>query len=246
MKYTFSILLLTLIFIGCREDKNLIFETSRFDNELCSNCATVTISVPKAMGNKKLDEVINNALREEVIFILKYDDEVNANSIDSAIQSFQNEYTKLREKFPEESTLWEASINGAVTYENDRILTIQLDYYLLTGGAHGYGSTRFLNFDKTKAAELGNEELFKDIVDFQGFAEAKFREQENIPTSQAINSTGFMFEDDVFYLPENIGFTNEGLQLFYEQYEVASYADGPIILNLPFEEIQQYLIPQTF
>ena len=50
-----------------------------------------------------------------------------------------------------------------------------------------------------------------------------------------------MFENDEFYLPENIGFTQEGLQLFYEQYEVASYADGPIILTLKYKEIEPYL-----
>jgi hypothetical protein len=199
-----------------------------------------------AIGNKKLDETINTALREEIIFILKYDDEVDAGSIDMAIKSFQNEFAKLREKFPEESTQWEATINGEVTFENERILTIRLDYYLFTGGAHGYGSTRFLNFDKTKTLELNNEELFKDILDFEGFAEAKFREQEGIRSSESINSTGFMFEEDLFYLPENMGFTKEGLQLFYEQYEVASYADGPIILTLPFEEIQQYLASKAF
>lgn len=232
-----------MIFIGCKEDRNLIFEPSNFKNESCKNCASITILVPRALGNKKIDEVINTALREEIISILKYDDEVDANSIDSAMESFQSEYIQLRDKFPEEATTWEATINGEVTYENDTILTIRLDYYLFTGGAHGYSSVRFLNFDKEKGKELGNEELFSDIEAFEGLAESKFRIKEKIPNSESINSTGFMFENDVFYLPENIGFTKEGLQLFYEQYEVASYADGPIVLTIPFKEIQKYLIP---
>ena len=84
-------------------------------------------------------------------------------------------------------------------------------------------------------------ELFKDPLEFQSFAEGKFRDQEKIPVNGSINATGFMFEDDKFYLPENIGFTQEGLQLFYEQYEVASYADGPIILTLKFKELEPYL-----
>ncbi|KAA2219476.1 DUF3298 and DUF4163 domain-containing protein [Maribacter flavus] len=246
MKRLLSLFLFSLIFMGCKNDNSLVFEPSNFGNEPCANCASVSISIPKAIGNKKLDETINTALREEIIFILKYDDAVDAGSIDMAIKSFQNEFAKLKEKFPEESTQWEASINGEVSFENERMLTIRLDYYLFTGGAHGYGSTRFLNFDKTKATELNNEELFKDILDFEGYAEAKFREQEGISSTASINSTGFMFEEDMFYLPENMGFTNEGLQLFYEQYEVASYADGPIILTFPFEEIQKFLTLQTF
>mgnify|MGYP001459977929 CR=1 FL=1 len=246
MKRLLFLFLFSLMFVGCKNDNGLVFEPSNFGNVPCENCALVNISIPKAIGNMRLDETINTALREEITFILKYDDEVEASSIDMAIKSFQNAFAKLKEKFPEESTQWEATINGEVTFENEWILTIRLDYFLFTGGAHGYGSTRFLNFDKTKAVELNNEGLFKDILDFEGFAEAKFRKQEGIPSSESINSTGFMFEEDLFYLPDNMGFTKEGLQLFYEQYEVASYADGPIILTFPFEEIQKFLAQQTF
>ena len=42
-----------------------------------------------------------------------------------------------------------------------------------------------------------------------------------------------MFEEDRFSLPENLGFTPGGLELLYNPYEVASYADGPISLVLP-------------
>ena len=72
-------------------------------------------------------------------------------------------------------------------------------------------------------------------------AEAKFRSQEKIPASEPINSTGFMFDGETFYLPENIGFTQEGIQLLYNQYEVASYADGPIVLTLSYKEVKDYL-----
>ena len=50
-----------------------------------------------------------------------------------------------------------------------------------------------------------------------------------------------MFEGDSFHLSENLGYTQEGLQLIYNQYEVASYADGPIVLTLPYNEINLYL-----
>jgi hypothetical protein len=50
-----------------------------------------------------------------------------------------------------------------------------------------------------------------------------------------------MFEKDHFYLPENIGFTEKGIKLLYNQYEVASYADGPIELTLPYKDIRKFL-----
>ena len=50
-----------------------------------------------------------------------------------------------------------------------------------------------------------------------------------------------MFEGDVFHLAQNMGYTQNGLQMVYNQYEVASYADGPIVLTLPYNEINLYL-----
>jgi len=116
-----------------------------------------------------------------------------------------------------------------------------LHSYIYTGGAHGYTSKRFLNFDKKKGVELDNSELFKNVEDFRIFAEEMFREKEEIPKDKSINYTGFMFEQDSFHLPENMGFTQKGLKLLYNPYEVASYSDGTIELVLPHSEIKRYL-----
>lgn len=206
------------------------------------DCAKVTLEYPKATSNNKIDETFNSTLTEEIIFILNFNEEILANDVQSAISSFQKEYVDLKAKYAEEATPWEANIKGFITFEDETILTIKLESYLFTGGAHGYSTVRFLNFDKIKGIELENYQLFKNQEAFVEFAEDKFREQENIPKTQTINSTGFMFDSETFYLPENIGFTNEGLQLFYEQYEIASYADGPIVLTLPYTELKGHLI----
>jgi hypothetical protein len=166
---------------------------------------------------------------------------MDVSTIEAAITSFKNGYTMQKNKFPDETIGWEAKIDGEVAYEDENIVTIQLRAYIFTGGAHGYAPTRFLNFDKKKGLELENWELFKDQDVFMRFAETKFRIQEHVPQGKPINSTGFMFDDNRFYLSENIGFTKDGLKLFYDQYEVASYADGPIVVNLPFNEVRDYL-----
>ena len=146
--------------------------------------------------------------------------------------------------FPDESIPWEAKIDAEVAYENNDLITIMLNSYIFTGGAHGYGSTRFLNFEKKSGLELGRKDLFKNQGDFVDFAEERFRMQEKIPNDQSINSTGLMFELDEFYLPENIGFTQSGLKLLYNPYEVASYADGTIEMTIPYGEVEKFLAIQ--
>ncbi|MGS0525976.1 PdaC/SigV domain-containing protein [Zobellia nedashkovskayae] len=242
MRTQVTYIILLLVLVGCQKENKLTFETLSLDETRCSECPNVEINIPKALENSKIAESINTAIDEEIIETLNYDDELEATSIKDAVQSFSNGYWELKKLYPEEATSWEAKIEGKVSYENADFISVELNSYIFTGGAHGYSSQHFLNFDKNKAKELQNWEIFKDRKDFEQFAEQKFRNQERIPLEGPINSTGFMFESDTFYLPENIGFTEEGIKLLYNPYEVASYADGPIVLTLPFTDLKPYLV----
>lgn len=51
-----------------------------------------------------------------------------------------------------------------------------------------------------------------------------------------------MFEGDQFQLPLNIFYTDKGLLLYYNRYEIAAYADGPKELLIPYEELKNFLI----
>ncbi|MDC6365323.1 MULTISPECIES: DUF3298 and DUF4163 domain-containing protein [Flavobacteriaceae] len=241
MKKTLLLLPILLLILGCENESKLTFEPMELHGKTCSNCPKIEISVPKALDNLTISKTINQALEEEIISMLSFDEEQEVDNIDKAMTSFTKSYQDLKAKFPDESVGWEASVNGEVSYEDEAVLTIAVNSYTFTGGAHGYGSTTLLNFDKRSGSELENWELFEDFEGFLKFAETKFRIQEHIPQDKNINATGFMFEQDTFHLAENVGYTPEGIQLIYNQYEVASYADGPIVLNLPYAEINGFL-----
>ncbi len=243
MKSTLAcFMLLTLLLWNCKNNEDLLtFEPTEYISENCGNCPHTVIKIPRVLDKKAIGSTINNAIREEVISLLIYDDETEATTVEEAMDSFKNGYLELKKLYPDEPVGWEANIEASVTYEDKNIISVQINSYSFTGGAHGFSSTRFLNFDKKKNKELENMELFKDPLAFENFVEDKFRKQENIPATSSINATGFMFENDQFYLPLNIGFTAEGLQLFYEQYEVTSYAEGPVTLTLPYTEIGNFL-----
>ena len=241
MKCIVTCLFFLAVIVSCQDSSDITFETLTLANTRCKECPEVSIEVPNALGNNKLAKSINLTLQEEVISKLTFDDEITAETIPEAIDSFTNGYFELKKIYPDEIIGWKAKINGMVTYEDNELLTIELQSYLFTGGAHGYGSTNFLNFNKKRGKEMEDWELFEDKEGFEQYAETQFRLQQNIPVNNPINSTGFMFEKNHFYLPENIGFTEKGLKLLYNQYEVASFADGPIELTLPYKDIQKFL-----
>ncbi|HET8735464.1 MAG TPA: DUF3298 domain-containing protein [Pricia sp.] len=241
MKTSLAYLLLFLTLIACQKKEGLRFEPLKITEKGCADCPGISIAIPKAVENSKTANTVNAALREEIIAQLNFDSASEVSDLDGALLSFKKGYTQLKNRYADETIPWEVKIEGEVVYEDREVLTIHLRSYVFTGGAHGYTAQRFLNFDKKRGVELENWQLFQNRKAFQKFAEAKFREQEAIPKEAPINQTGLMFESDRFYLPENIGFTEEGIQLLYNPYEVASYADGPIVLTLSFEEVRPFL-----
>ncbi len=235
-------LVVFLFLLSCKQNDSLSLTTIKIDKNSCEYCPLVSIDIPKATENDRISRAINASLQEEIIAELSFLDEQDAIvNIEDAIASFITANKEIQKMHPEELSPWEAKIKAVVSFEDRRMITIKLDTYLFTGGAHGYGATRFLNFSKNKGSEIEDWELFNNKEDFERFAENKFRKQEKIPENKSINSTGYMFERDSFYLPENIGFTEKGIKLLYNQYEVASYADGPIELVLPYKEVRKYL-----
>lgn len=242
MKTSLVYIIILILVVSCSNEHRLTFESSEITREDCQSCPIVSIVIPKVLEKSKTAESINSTINEEIISMLIFDEQSNTTTVDEAIDSFSMASNELKELYSDESAKWEATINGEVTYEDENILTIKLDSYLFTGGAHGYQSIQFLNFDKNRGLALENWQLFKEYDEFNEYVETEFRLQEKIPEDKNINVTGFMFENDSFYLPENIGFTDKGLHLLYNQYEIASYADGQIELILPYKGIKKYLV----
>ncbi len=241
MKNSFAYLLIAIFLFGCETESKLTFKNIELKNKTCNTCPEITIVIPKALDETRIAETINTAINEEIIYTLKFEDSIDTNTIDEAMRSFTESFQDFQREFNDEVIGWEAQVEGKVYYESPTILSILLNIYTYTGGAHGNGTSTFLNFDKQRNIEVENYELFSDLEGFIAFAETKFRAEKEVPKKSPINATGFMFSDNVFHLPENLGFTKEGIQLIYNPYEVASYADGLIELVIPYNEVNSFL-----
>jgi len=229
-----------LLIFSCTKDQKLTFENRIINANECVDCPQVKIEIPEAKPTNHITEKINTTIAKKVIEIIDFSAEKELKTITAAIQSFSSSYKELIQEFPE-SIEWEASIDGVLLPKYKDIRCVQLNSYMFTGGAHGYGATNFINFNSKTGDEFKLTELIKDVDEFTLLAEKMFRKQENIPLDKNINSIGFLFENDVFYLPENIGFTKNKIILVYNQYEIVSYADGKKIIEIPLSKIKDLL-----
>ncbi|MDM9631273.1 DUF3298 and DUF4163 domain-containing protein [Robiginitalea aurantiaca] len=240
MKRVIPICILFLLF-SCASESTTELKMREYQGADCKDCPVVHISVPEASEKTALGKSINRVIREEIIELLDFDRENNAADIPGAIEAFTKGFQFVQSEFPEELTGWEASVEGTTSYDGPDVLTIKLDKYIFTGGAHGYGGTAYLNFDRETGEELPGSQLLRNPDEFSELAESAFRKKYDIPMEAPINSTGFMFEENKFKLPENIGLDAERIVLHYNPYEAASYADGALIIEIPIEEGLPYL-----
>lgn len=238
MKRCFFCLLFVLLLASCSEEQDLRFVQQELHTQECGGCPLVKLSYHQLQGNSGISRAFNRAVEEELIAQLHFRDDLDVQSLEDAIRSFSSTPGELPIEMTED---WVAEIQTRITHEDSEVLTLAMDVYIFTGGAHGLDQTVYLNFDKKHGVELESWELFHNNSEFREVAEAEFREQQQIPDSAPINSTGYMFPGNRFDLPENIGYSKKGLILHYNPYEVASYAEGAVVVTIPYSKAKKYL-----
>ncbi|WP_378180707.1 DUF3298 domain-containing protein [Aquimarina sp. SS2-1] len=210
-----------------------------FDCEV-TDCVITEIFLLESVSEDKISKDINQLIEKTAISILNIEEDNSITTVEKAVQNFNNSYQEIKKEFPEEIMPYEVSIHCDISFQNANILSVIIDSYLFAGGAHGSGNSTYLNIDPKTGKSIENQKMIKDINQFSTFVEKKFRKTHSIPENASINSTGFFFENDIFSLPINIGLTDTHIILLYNQYEISSYAEGPIELKLDKQEVKDY------
>ena len=128
-------------------------------------------------------------------------------------------------------TGWIADVQTFPVYEDDTLLVFGLETMTYFGGAHPNTNRRYYNFNKI-TGEPYSYKWLANLPEINQRAESLFREIYNLKPSDSFHSKGFLFPKDVFQLPANFGIKKDSLILFYNRYEAAPYAFGPIELAM--------------
>ncbi|MBV1924088.1 MAG: DUF3298 and DUF4163 domain-containing protein [Flavobacteriaceae bacterium] len=250
MKFKLSILFSVFVFfISCKKDTAASFSSETISEIFNGNCKSetcpeVALDYVVVKGKKTVAKKINNSIEDYIINSLELGDSISQKSktIADAANNFLINYEKDKAEFPDIISEYFAEISVCQTYTSNTLFSYELQQYMFTGGAHGYGSITFLNVDPSNGENLSTKEIFKNEKEFRDFAENVFKKEFNISADESINSSGFWFENDTFYLPETIGFNEEEVIILYNQYEIASYASGPIELMIPIDDVLPFMV----
>jgi hypothetical protein len=137
---------------------------------------------------------------------------------------------------------WYFDGGTTVLWSGKNVLSIGLDWEAYAGGAHPMHSQIIFNFDPHTGALFPWTNWLVDSVGFTKLAERHFwKEVETALGKQEAHDV--MFDGGEFVLPVNIGISEEGVLLVYNEYEAAAYVFGPQVTILPFAEAQPFLKP---
>ncbi len=251
--YSKIVVLLTILmsFSNCTKHESFTFEKQNLTTDQLPDCKTVDcasleINLLKVDGDSQVSSRITNEIEKVACSVLNIGENRPEDSIKQAMNQFNSSYQKMSAEFPDEIVPYEANIDCRLGFQCKSVICIVMDSYVFTGGAHGYGGVAYINIDPKTGKRISNKALFKSYAEFKEYAEKVFRSTYEILESESINSTGFFFENDTFSLPENIGFTEQEVILYYNPYEISSYAQGAIEIKLDKQEVASYFTFDIF
>lgn len=234
-KYVLIIVALSFVF-SCKKEVNIEFLEENIES---SNAADISINYPKAEGSKAVSELINTTIQNYIVSQTNLSDDSLTNlSIDDAVKRFNTEFKTFKSDFPESSQKWEAFIDGEVTYRSPELISIAINSYLDTGGAHGNTHIKFFNFNPETGKLYSKTELISDIDGLSEVIANQLNEEVKSNSDEPMEE--FFFGKD-FQLPESLGFSDEGLIVLYNPYEIASYSQGIIEFTVSYEDINPFL-----
>ena len=206
------------------------------------HCAHVEIrypdiaSTPVADMRKQLNEKL------ETILLSNSDAETNPDNIEELAYLFIQEYKK---DINANEANWNLKKSVKVLLNTPQLISFQIDESGYTGGAHGYSTTKFLNVDTEIMQDIKLADLllsgYEAELNISG--EKVFRQVHNLPSDANLTQAGFWFDQGVFVLNDNFAITEKGLLFYFNNYDIASYADGPTEVLIPYSEIQNLIDP---
>ncbi|NLU25249.1 MAG: DUF3298 domain-containing protein [Clostridiales bacterium] len=168
---------------------------------------------------------------------------------------FEEVAQMAREDYAANSTaaysLWQddsyyyADTMGFTSWQNDNLLCVMMQNHNFTGGVHGYSGQSAVTFDLSTGKVLKPADLTSD---YSGLTDAVTQEiirqiQDGELAAQYGMSTYFNdYKDTVSdWMERAVSFNDDGMTVVFAVYDIAPYAYGEQVFNIPYDMLTPYL-----
>ncbi len=207
------------------------------------NSSLKSLSITARVGNDiKITTELLETKTKDTLFLLRYpvisglgNAEVEKN-INAILEKHKNQFvedSKEQEKKRDSSVdyMYQAFQNFVVTYNENGILSVVIDQYSYTGGAHDSTIRTGLTFSLKDGKVLSLEDLLKEKSPNYKTGLDKFVVK-GLKGIDGYNDQFKGLDVDVDYYLKS-----EGLALFFQQYKYTPYAAGIPAFVIPFDQV---------
>lgn len=190
---------------------------TELEEEALENFYEIRINKPRVIGfhKEETEELINKTIGKDI-------DDYEA----------KMSFIKEVEEGEERVSSYNFFIEPEVLTNEKGILSLGLDIYEYTGGAHGNYWSQFYNFDLLIGKEIELKDIFKEDVDYLELIYKNVFEQIKDNEVWTANLNEYFYKDKV----EPIFFiSNEKVHVYFSVYALGSYADGEHSFEIPLE-----------
>ncbi len=205
-----------------------------------TSCSEANITYAVFGGHQALNDSIANRLLQT------YQGDKPDKTLEMQAKSFVKGYmTDTLRQADSNKMIYTLETSARVVRQDSSLVTIQIDSYAFTGGAHGDTFTGFLNWNTGEDKKVALKDIFIPGYNekFRVVAEKIFRTQEKLSDTSSLQN--YFFKDAKFALNDNFLVTPVGIRFLYNEYEIKSYAEGQTELLIPYNKIKSLLRPQS-
>lgn len=204
-----------------------------------TKCFKIKIDYPLAVnGPEKVVRKINSQIANELTGVMDYfsETENSIRPLDTIANELIQEYSAALKEFPEYTNAWAVETTAKVIYQSKKALSVEINNYSYLGGAHPNSYTAFLNMNTDSGETIQLTDVVADTISLMKIVEKEFRKYAELGETDDLNEAGY-FWGEPFQLPEQFGIKKDGLYFYYNTYEAAAYAFGPVDLLIPYEAL---------
>ncbi len=209
---------------------------------------SIEISLPAIKtGNADADKRIENRVAD-VAF------QAEESSLTDAVRNFTNEtkemyhsdkefyYSMIEDGYGTASFNHSYSITGEIEKGYKGYVNYIIHNESYSGGAHPNAATTAICFDPATGMEVAVNDIFKEECnkELKEFIKAVIAEHFDCATFQEVINNGYLFDNDI-YISNNFILGNEKTVFIYNPYDIAPYAAGEIIVEIPNEKIKHMM-----
>lgn len=231
-------------------DQSIEIENRSFEKESAycrtdsTHCMRIRASYPYLVtGPSPVIQAINDTIAFHLksnLAVFAVDHSELDGSLDSIADAYIQDFEQLMQETPDYPFAWEIEVEGSVLHQSAKVLSVALNAYSYTGGAHPNIFLDLINFDLASGKKLTLMDIFSDEDKLKAVVERKFREVREIGDSVSIADAGF-FWGDAFSLPQNFALQEDGVYFHYNPYEAAAYALGATEFTIPYEALKEVI-----